>query len=116
MAWNDKFPQPIPTDKDQLRRLGLLISDDRTEPHFTGWKDLPNEEGASIGQIVQWLPGKRAAYVNLPGMESGIVPMGACIDIGVKRQKEIPSAEEMERMLVEGLEKLKTLVALTGVA
>lgn len=88
------------------------------EPYFTGWKEFPyNPNGEAVGQLVQWIPKKdgnpqRAAYVNLPGMEKGIVEEGACFDIGDKRINILnpPTLLETEAMLIQGLSILKELV------
>lgn len=104
----------------------LNLAKNQADPHapfFTGWKSAdpnfwlynrePDESLGYCGQMVQWLdnPIQRAAYVNLPGGESGIVLAGNSFYIGEERLYTAPSVEEMRDMLIGGLVKLKEIVA-----
>lgn len=112
------------TDTVLVDELGLAKSDaNRYAPYFTGWKSAdvdaivldrePDKSKGYIGQLVQWIEGDeaRAAYVNLPGGQSGVVPEGACLEIGDERLYEAPTSQTMEEMLLGGLKKLREVVA-----
>lgn len=95
---------------------------------FTGWKEIPINEaclttkepfvgsGTAVGQLVRLFPddrrGYRGVYVNLPGMEGGRFAPAERFDIGTERihLDNVPPSEEIEAMLVAGLEKLNALI------
>lgn len=112
-------PIALSLDLNSENRLGY-------NPYFTGWKEIPTNPncyvdgsepigtGKAVGQIVCWIRGSegkqpRAAFVNLPGYQHGIIVAGASFDIGDQRLDllTLPSSDEMEAMLVKGLEILK---------
>lgn len=111
------------TDAVLVDELGLAKSDaNRYAPYFTGWKSMdweahqcdrtPDESKGYVGQLVQWIEGTtKAAYVNLPGGQSGVIFGGECLLIGEERLYEAPSTEVMGEMLREGLKKLQAVVA-----
>ena len=102
---------------------------------FTGWKgaingvDLfyrgPADEGREwdipddikIGYVAQWtipiVDGStyKIIFVNLPGMESGVVPYGASFDIGSQRVYGDTPVEELNLLIEAGHAKLMELVA-----
>lgn len=91
--------------------LGVTNTD---KPWFTGWKFYGGIMGPKIGcigQLVQWRPSiRKLAYVNLPGMESGMINAGESFDVGNERLSPIITMEEMRELFVRGLDKLKELV------
>jgi hypothetical protein len=110
------------TDISLVEELNLVKnSADPRAPFFTGWKscdptswmtDQPGDPSLGcVGQLIQFVgdPITCGVYVNLPGFESGIIPLGATINIGDERLYVAPSLGEMRRMLLEALVILKNL-------
>lgn len=96
------------------KELGFAPGRLSTEPYFTGWKEDPNN-GSIVGQVVLFVRGHSssdpvAAYVNLPGMQAGVVPQGATFDIGIERLDPDTNAVEMRKLLQKGLERMKKLI------
>jgi hypothetical protein len=111
------------TDVSLVEELNLVKnSADPRAPYFTGWKsadpnswllDHPADESLGYcGQIIRWLgdPITHAAYVNLPGGESGVILAGNSFSIGDERLYVAPSLEEMRKMLLDGLKRLNEVV------
>ena len=93
--------------------LGLNVGFAKYDAYFTGWK--PGQDGRLVGQLVRWCQRKNqkglfVAYVNLPGMESGVVPGGASFEIGSERLDEEFSLEEMGALLSAGLGRLTQIL------
>lgn len=113
---------PITTSKDQLTSaiikiamgLGLNTEREKYDPYFTGWKLGPGGNGM-VGQVVRWCQKKSekglfVAYVNLPGMESGVVPAGACFSIGDQRLDEMIGVEEIGALMSAAVGRLKQVL------
>lgn len=112
------------TDAVLVNELGLAKSDANSHaPYFTGWKNMDammaalvgrpvDESMGYIGQIVQRIERTptMVAYVNLPGFETGVIPLGACFEVGTERLYEAPTADVMAEMLRNGLKKLQATV------
>jgi hypothetical protein len=93
--------------------LGLNTDRAKYDAYFTGWK--PCQDGRLVGQLVRWCQRKNqkglfVAYVNLPGMESGVIPGGACFEIGSERLDEEFGLEEIGALLSAGLGKLTQIL------
>lgn len=119
----------MPVVSKQLNDLNVIVSrlagevglaTDRTSGtvYFTGWKEHP-EDGSIVGQVVFWVkvdgtksPG--AAYVNLPGMECGVIPQGASVNIGTERLDPTITIGGMAELLRKGLEKMRDLIKERG--
>lgn len=84
-------------------------------PYFIGWWSPTGYPVGQVGRLVQWLPGedgkpRRCAYVILPSLESGVAVSGQLIPYGSERLTDVCSMEDMRRMFVEGLKRLKEVV------
>lgn len=85
------------------------------EPYFIGWFSPLDPPVGYVGRLVQWLPAeegkpRRCAYVCLPSFNSGVAFNGQSIDQGRERVGDVCSMEDMRRMFVEGLRRLKEVV------
>lgn len=108
--------------QDEMTAISIMIgremglTDKGKGMYFTGWKDATGFTASSgyVGQIVLWVKGEKgvmAAYVNLPGMECGVIPQGACFEIGEARVVEVLTVDEMRDLLVRGIKKMNEMVS-----
>jgi hypothetical protein len=101
------------------------------KPWWTGWKspmgglvwlhsglertdEIEIPEGLE-GYCGQWCcfldKPQRVVYVNVPGMESGVIPAGSTLEIGTERVSKETPVEELERFIEQGYHKLIELMA-----
>lgn len=105
-----------------LSHLGIAHTAQTQEPYFRGWFNPVEPPQGQIGYIVQWLPKaendrfRKCAYVELPSLNSGIVAEGFPIRPGSERLTAFCSFEDMSRMMVEGMKRLKEVISSEGAA
>lgn len=70
-------------------------------------------DGHRWGYVAQWMyfMGDVGLYVNLPGMQQGRVPDSGKFEVGTERVYSDTPAEELDRLIADGLGKLMELVA-----
>jgi hypothetical protein len=104
------FVDAIPRNNDLIP--AGRISEPKVSPWFTGWKEV--RSGEFVAQWVEYLARDGSpvcAYVNLPGMEAGVIQVGSTIDFHGFTLSEGTSDSECHRLIEDGYHKLMELVA-----